>query len=226
MWSTTIILCGLIALTIRAYGQSKFGPAYQIQQTKSYILGAETTLFPPSLPSPQQDTLLIWAGSSSDTKERYQGVLASYESKRKMCKARVGQWCVYGRILKGIGPAIAITPRMAINGVNIRVSHNPTTGSTLQTLASDGRILASFETASGRPKTWRTAIECQDDCGGITVGAHSYKNTTIKLANPDPTFGMSITSNIGDSAPLATFDGGRTWTISSINVQISSFGYF
>jgi hypothetical protein len=80
MFYTLLLFCTLGPIAILA---SKFGPAYRITQTNAYIIEAETTLFPPNIPSPQQDALLIWAGLDSDTKDRFQGVLASYETKKK-----------------------------------------------------------------------------------------------------------------------------------------------
>jgi len=81
MWSIKVLL-GALAFANAASKPAMFGPAYQLRSTTSYILEAETTLIPPDLPVPQQNTLLLWAGTVTDTKDRFQSVLASYDSKR------------------------------------------------------------------------------------------------------------------------------------------------
>lgn len=62
--------------------QGRFGPEWMLGTSSSTILYAETTLFLPDTPSPQRDTLLIWVGMATDTKERYQGVAANYGNKK------------------------------------------------------------------------------------------------------------------------------------------------
>jgi hypothetical protein len=82
MWNVTLLIQSLTLALLARHVQGKFGPEWILGPTASTILYAETTLFLPDTPSPQNDVLLIWARLPTDQKERYQGVLASYGSKR------------------------------------------------------------------------------------------------------------------------------------------------
>jgi len=223
MLSITILLYLLTSTVIGVHG--RFGPTYKVGPSNTYIIEAETTLFLPSVPTPQQNSLLIWAGMDSDTKDRYQGVVASYAaSKRTFCNAAPGQWCAYGRIYTATGRAVALDPFEAQDGVKIHFSYNSQTGRVLQTLSTPRRVLASFETASGKPKTWATQLECQIDCGNIVINAHTYRNTTIRLATEDPSFGNTVSTGLAWTPnPLVSYDAGKSWSIPIINIQQVAF---
>jgi len=200
--------------------QCRFGPGFRMGPTSNVIVFAETTLYPPTMPAPQLNTLLVWAGLPTDQKERYQGVLASHgASKLPFCRGHEGQWCVYGRILAATGRAVALDQEEARNGITIRFQYNPTTGTVLQTLSSPSRLLATYEIASGKPKEFQTALEAQDQFAGI-VNAHTWKNTTIRLAEPDPNFGSTMSTSLAwTPEPLTTYDRGSTWTLPTVSIQ-------
>jgi hypothetical protein len=77
----------------------------------------------------------------------------------------------------------------------------------------------------GKPKSWRTGLECQENCGGITVSGHFFRNTTIKLATADQNFTNNILSIRGaTTSGIQSYDGGVTWVIPKIYIPEISFG--
>jgi hypothetical protein len=82
MWNMRFLSHSLVLALLVLLVQGRFGPEWTLGTTSSTILYAETTLFLPDTPSPQKDTLLIWAGMPTDRSERYQGVLASYGNRK------------------------------------------------------------------------------------------------------------------------------------------------
>ncbi|KAF2424218.1 hypothetical protein EJ08DRAFT_618026 [Tothia fuscella] len=222
MYLNIFFLANVFTLPLSQAASSKFGPKFDLTHTDTYIVEAQTTLFPPSLISPVQDSLLIWAGMPTDAKDRAQGVLASFDAKRTICRAARGEWCVFGRIYSGIGRSEPLSHAEAAGGITIRFTYNANTGKILQSLMTPRRLLATYEAAAGRPKAWLTAVECQENCVSATIGEHYYRNTTIKLAATDPSFGRSILSSLaGNNSPVVSYDGGKTWSISSLTVQKS-----
>jgi hypothetical protein len=63
----------------------RFGPAFSLGPTQSYIVYAETTLYPGKTPQPQLDRLALWAGMGTDAKPSnlIQAIIVSLGSERK-----------------------------------------------------------------------------------------------------------------------------------------------
>lgn len=67
-----------------------------------------------------------------------------------------------------------------------------------------------------------TGTECDDSCTG-TIAAQTYENTVITLLEADETFGDTIAASSGATySGLTSSQGGKVWTIASINVPAMS----
>jgi hypothetical protein len=50
-----------------------------------------------------------------------------------------------------------------------------------------------------------------------------FENTTIRLAEPDPSFANTLKIYGATATPLLTTDGGKTWTVAMINIGDGNF---
>lgn len=68
------------------------------------------------------------------------------------------------------------------------------------------------------PRNCRTGTECDDSCTG-TIAEQTYSNTEITLLEADSTFGDTIATSGGATyTGLSSSNGGKVWTITSMNV--------
>lgn len=164
---------GLVA----AQDSVRFGPYFSLGATTSYIVEAETTIYPGKTPSPQQARLALWPGMGTDAGDLIQTiVLSSTDAEAVNCggKPRVaGEWCVFASALQDGTQVDGVTyPVTATQGATINYKYDATTGNTTQTVSVGGKAVSELSTKSGRAIGWGTAVECQDQCSGI-VNAHS-----------------------------------------------------
>lgn len=88
---------------------------------------------------------------------------------------------------------------------------NANTGASVSTYSLD---VGAGATMTG----YGTGTECDGGCSG-TIAAQTYTNTVITLLEADTTFGDTIASSQGATySGLTSSDGGKVWTIASINV--------
>lgn len=73
--SKTLLLA--LAGNVAAQSTISFGPYYSLGATTSYIVEAETTLYPGKTPDPQQDRLVLWPGMGSDGGSLVQSIVSS-----------------------------------------------------------------------------------------------------------------------------------------------------
>ena len=74
------LLGALAALAATATAQSeniRFGSAYSLGATNSYIVEAETTIYPGKAHSPAQDRLALWPGMGTDSGDLIQAIVLS-----------------------------------------------------------------------------------------------------------------------------------------------------
>ncbi|KAJ9621851.1 hypothetical protein H2203_006731 [Taxawa tesnikishii (nom. ined.)] len=212
---------GLVA----AQDSVRFGPYFSLGATTSYIVEAETTIYPGKTPSPQQARLALWPGMGTDAGDLIQTiVLSSTDAEAVNCggKPRVaGEWCVFASALQDGTQVDGVTyPVTATQGATINYKYDATTGNTTQTVSVGGKAVSELSTKSGRAIGWGTAVECQDQCSGI-VNAHTYENTTIVLAAVDTKFASTLAKNEA-TGTLVTTDN-KTFKVSKISIQQSDF---
>lgn len=111
-----------------------------------------------------------------------------------------------------------------------------------QTLSVNGQVVSTLSTSDGYAQGWGSAVECAaTDCG--TVGAHckltrqlavqnhgltctvplAWIDTKIILDSPDPNYKNTNYKGQGVTGEMSTSDGGKTWTVSTINIPQFTF---
>lgn len=129
------------------------------------------------------------------------------------------------------------------NGANISADKfDDSTGNYTQTVLVNNKTVSTLSTSDGKAQGWGSAVECaEDNCG--TVSAHctfrreklgflnhsnisftAWINTKIILDVADPKYIDTMAKGDGVTGNMKTTDGGKTWTVSTINIPQFSFG--
>ncbi|KAF4301801.1 hypothetical protein GTA08_BOTSDO09902 [Botryosphaeria dothidea] len=195
-----------LAGNVAAQYSVRFGPYYSLGATISYIVEAETTLYPGKTPDPQQDRMVLWPGMGTDNGQLVQSIVSSSTETATQCGGKSGEWCVFASTYTGetqlSGDAKPLT---ATQGVKINYKYDDASGNYTQTVSINGTVVSTLSTASGKAQGW------------------AYQNTIIKLAEADSVFKGTLTTNLATAGELTTSDGGKTWTVDKISIQQSSF---
>ncbi|GAT22943.1 similar to An03g01670 [Aspergillus luchuensis] len=199
-----------------AHGQSTvgFGPYFSLGPTQSWIREANTTLVLPEAPSPQKDRLALWPGMGTSGGDLIQALAVSFSDPNSTGQANY----VVGTQLGG-----KEVPASAGDKVTMHYKYNDSTGKYDQTVSINGEVVSTLSTSSGQAQGWGTAVECQDDACQSTAGAHKYLDTTIILNAEDNSFGDTLSINEASSSGLSTSDNGKTWTVSTININSHTY---
>ncbi|KAF7712532.1 Uncharacterized protein PECH_003071 [Penicillium ucsense] len=107
--------------------------------------------------------------------------------------------------------------------LTIHYKYNDRTGNYDQTVAINGVVVSTLSSNDGHAQGWGTAVECQEKACKSNVPAHRYLATTIILNSADPAFGKTLAINEATSSRLTTKDGGKTWTVSTIDIGSHTF---
>ncbi|RAL03278.1 uncharacterized protein BO80DRAFT_402271 [Aspergillus ibericus CBS 121593] len=208
-----------------AHGQSTvgFGPYFSLGPTQSWIREANTTLVLPEAPSPQKDRLALWPGMGTSGGDLIQALAVSFSDPNANCGASSGQWCTWASTLEGTQLGGTEVPASAGDKLTMHYKYNDSTGKYDQTVSINGKVVSTLSTSSGEAQGWGTAVECQDDACHSTVAAHQYLETTIILNAEDSTFGNTLAINEATSSGLTTSDNGKTWTVSTININSHTY---
>ncbi|KAK7180423.1 hypothetical protein PSPO01_13580 [Paraphaeosphaeria sporulosa] len=197
--------------------------------TNSWIRQATTTLVLPALNSPHNGNLGLWPGmgtkfNSGADGHLVQGLAISTVGVGSPCNFAASdiKWCVVASTYDE-GNQHDGTPYRANPGdrVTYDYKYNDATANFDQTVSVNDVKVSTLSTKSGYGAGWGTAMECQQaNCG--TVPEHHYVNTTLIMNTADPNYKNTIGLN-GASGNLVTTDGGKTWTVADIKINLYTF---
>ncbi|KAH0334464.1 hypothetical protein KCU81_g9443, partial [Aureobasidium melanogenum] len=179
----------------------RFGNAFSLgATTNTYIVEAETTLYPGKTQSGDTPRLALWPGMGTDEGQLIQAiVLASTDAQGTECggKSHVdGEWCAFAN------------------------KYDEASGNTTQTVSVEGKIVSTLSTRSGKAIGFGTAEEAQNEFKGV-VYEHSYVNTTVVLAAADAHFASTL-GKTGATGNLVTKDN-KTFKVDKITIAEYSF---
>jgi hypothetical protein len=126
MITNTLLLFTLATLLPTILAQNvRFGNAFSLGATTSYILSAETTLYPGRTQPGDTPRLALWPGMGTDQGQLIQAiVLGSSDAQGQNCGGKPhvqGQWCVFASALQsGTQLQGATFPINANQGVKIQ----------------------------------------------------------------------------------------------------------
>ncbi|KAJ5280458.1 hypothetical protein N7478_005830 [Penicillium angulare] len=219
--SASLALAGVLNAPSRIVKRDSWGGSVSLGPSKSTIVNAVTTLIPGTAPSTQNGELFLWPGMSNGTGDLIQTTLESWPD-NSWCGATTGQWCVRASVFGAFGQLDGdASPVSGSDKVRIEynLENDDTTWAQTVTNAATGAVLSSYSIDAGPYMTgYGTGTECDDSCTG-TIAAQQYLNTVITLASADTTFGDTIATASGATyTGLSSSQGGKVWTISTINV--------
>ncbi|KAI4761849.1 hypothetical protein E4T52_12748 [Aureobasidium sp. EXF-3400] len=227
MVNRSILLSALAATVTGVVAQEnvRFGNAFSLGATTSYIIEAETTLYPGKTQSGDTPRLALWPGMGTDQGQLIQAiVLGSTDAQGQNCGGKPhvnGQWCVFASALQDgtqlQGNTFAINSNQ---GVKIHYKYDQASGITAQTVSVDNKVVSTLSTKSGKAIGFGTAEEAQDNFKGV-VYEHSYVNTTVVLAAADAHFASTLVKN-GATGNLVTKDN-KTFKVDKIVIAQHSF---
>ncbi|KAJ5397403.1 hypothetical protein N7509_005516 [Penicillium cosmopolitanum] len=211
------------ALAVLAFGsvEAAMGPAFSTGPVSdnSWIREATSTLVLPQAPSNNQGDASLWVGMGTSNGDLIQAIADNWQS---------DAWSVYAYTLTSTsantqmpvqGPAKDAT---AGQRVTMHYKYDDASGNYTQTAQINNRTVSTLSTSSGHAQGWGSSVECaEENCG--TVGAHSWINTKIILDTADPDYINTMGKGEGVTGDMKTSDGGKTWTVSRIDIPEYSF---
>ncbi|KAG0157798.1 hypothetical protein PDIDSM_2453 [Penicillium digitatum] len=192
---------------VSALDKIGFGPHFSLGPTSSWIHGPSCSV----------------ARYGTSGGDLIQALAVSFSDPAANCGATAGQWCTWASTLQGTQLGGKQVPANAGDEITMHYKYNDETGNFDQTVYINGEVVSTLSTNSGQAQGWGTAVECQDDACDSTTAAHEYLDTTIILDAADPSFGDTLAIEEVISSGLKTADEGKTWTVSSIEVQAHTY---
>ncbi|OOF90066.1 hypothetical protein ASPCADRAFT_135468 [Aspergillus carbonarius ITEM 5010] len=215
----------LAALALGATSvNAAMGPAFSTGpvSSNSFIREATSTLVLPNGPSGGSSDAItsLWVGMGTSNGDLIQSIADNWQQ---------SDWTMYAYTLL----STSATTQEPIYGdgqadgtkgdkVTMHYKFEDSTGNYTQTLLINGKSVSTLSTSDGQAQGWGSAVECaEDNCG--TVGAHSWIDTKIILDVADPDYINTLAKGNGVTGDMSTSDGGKTWTVTTINIPEFSF---
>ncbi|EHA22264.1 hypothetical protein AAWM_07445 [Aspergillus awamori] len=223
MYTRNQILAALAALGATGVNAA-MGPAFSTGPVSdnSFIREATSTLVLPNGPSGGSSDAItsLWVGMGTSNGDLIQSIADNWQQ---------SDWTMYAYTLK----ETSATSQEPIYGdgqadgtkgdkVTMHYKFDDSTGNYTQTVLINGKTVSTLSTSDGKAQGWGSAVECaEDNCG--TVGAHSWTDTKIILDVADPDYINTLAKGSGVTGDMSTSDGGKTWTVTTINIPEFSF---
>lgn len=233
----------LLAATATAKSTAKrdvtvnWGPIVGFYETSSEIISTISTIYPGKMPSDQKGYMFAWIGIGNTTGDLVQSIVGSYPAGLSECEGDASSstaWCISSEVYgasTGVQSVGQLTTADADYENGIVFNYTLIDKATYlweQTMtdAVTGKLLSTFQKATGPATLWNTAVELQPYNGASPTGLvepQYYVNTTIVLAEEDASYGSSMYVEYGgEHTDATTSDGGKTVCFSlllSLSVQ-------
>ncbi|KAI9705703.1 MAG: hypothetical protein M1820_005113 [Bogoriella megaspora] len=217
------------AFTVVAFTSVKaaFGPAFSTGPvaSNSFIREATSTLILPKAPSGSSGDTALWVGMGTSNGDLIQSIADNYAQ---------SNWNIFAYTLKETSPTSQVpiqAPGSTANAADQVTMHcersdyhiySDSTGNYTQYVLVNGKQVSTLSTSDGHAQGWGSAVECaQTNCG--TVPAHSWTNTKLILDVADPNYIKTLGKSSGVTGDMSTSDGGKTWTVTTINIPQFTF---
>ncbi|KAK1635760.1 hypothetical protein BDP81DRAFT_450612 [Colletotrichum phormii] len=226
MPSTTQMLSAL-AVTAVAGVQAAMGPAFSTGPvaSDSFIREATSTLVLPAAPSNNKGDASLWVGMGTSNGDLIQSIADS----SNYDKTGTGKWSIFAYTLLSTGANSQMpvqtegTDASEGDKITMHYKFDDASQNYTQTVSINDKVVATLSTKDGEAQGWGSAVECAaEDCG--TVGAHSWINTKIILDKADANYINTMGKGSGVTGDMSTSDGGKTWTVTTIDIPEFTFG--
>ncbi|GKT56021.1 hypothetical protein ColTof4_11569 [Colletotrichum tofieldiae] len=226
MPSTSQLLSAL-AVTAVAGVQAAMGPAFSTGPvaSDSFIREATSTLVLPAAPANNKGSASLWVGMGTSNGDLIQSISdnSNYDN------TGTDKWSIFAYTLLKTGDNSQMpvqtegTDASEGDRITMHYKFDDASQNYTQTLSINDKVVATLSTKDGEAQGWGSAVECAaEDCG--TVGAHSWINTKIILDKEDPNYINTLGKGQGVTGDMSTSDGGKTWTVTTIEIPEHTFG--
>ncbi|KAI3528213.1 hypothetical protein CSPX01_16392 [Colletotrichum filicis] len=226
MPSTTQMLSAL-AVTAVAGVQAAMGPAFSTGPvaSDSFIREATSTLVLPAAPSNNKGSASLWVGMGTSNGDLIQSIAdnSNYDN------TGTDKWSIFAYTLLSTGANSQMpvqtegTDASEGDKITMHYKFDDASQNYTQTVSINDKVVATLSTKDGEAQGWGSAVECAaEDCG--TVGAHSWINTKIILDKADANYINTMGKGNGVTDDMSTSDGGKTWTVTTIDIPEFTFG--
>ncbi|KAJ6094496.1 hypothetical protein N7467_002009 [Penicillium canescens] len=212
----------VLAVTAIISVNAAMGPAFSTGPVSdnSFIRESTATLVLPKVPSGSSGDASLWVGMGTSNGDLIQSIADNWES---------SDWSIFAYTLL----STSATTQMPVQGdsstatagdkVTMHYKFDDSTGNYTQTVLVNDKTVSTLSTSDGKALGWGSAVECAaDNCG--TMPAHSWINAKIILDVADPDYINTMSKGAGVSGSMLTIDGGKTWTIGTIEIPEYTFG--
>ncbi|KAK6206963.1 hypothetical protein QIS74_13451 [Colletotrichum tabaci] len=226
MPSTTQLLSALV-VTAAAGVQAAMGPAFSTGPvaSDSFIREATSTLVLPAAPASNKGSASLWVGMGTSNGDLIQSIAdnSNYDN------TGTDKWSIFAYTLLKTGDNSQMpvqtegTDASEGDKITMHYKFDDASQNYTQTVSINDKVVSTLSTKDGEAQGWGSAVECAaEDCG--TVGAHSWINTKIILDKEDPNYISTLGKGQGVTGDMSTSDGGKTWTVSTIEIPEYTFG--
>ncbi|GKT82306.1 hypothetical protein Ct61P_00156 [Colletotrichum tofieldiae] len=226
MPSTSQLLSAL-AVTAVAGVQAAMGPAFSTGPvaSDSFIREATSTLVLPAAPANNKGSASLWVGMGTSNGDLIQSISdnSNYDN------TGTDKWSIFAYTLLKTGDNSQMpvqtegTDASEGDRITMHYKFDDASQNYTQTVSINDKVVATLSTKNGEAQGWGSAVECAtEDCG--TVGAHSWINTKIILDKEDPNYINTLGKGQGVTGDMSTSDGGKTWTVTTIEIPEHTFG--
>ncbi|EKG13824.1 hypothetical protein MPH_09006 [Macrophomina phaseolina MS6] len=198
------------------------GPAFSTGPVSSgsWIREATSTLVLPKAPSGSSGDASLWVGMGTSNGDLIQSIADNWNS---------DSWSIFGYTLLSTGANSQMpvqtdeTAAAAGDKITMHYKFDDASGNYTQIVSINGKAVAELSTSDGHAQGWGSAVECaEENCG--TMPAHSWEDTKIILDSADPNYINTMGKGEGVTGEMSTSDGGKTWTVTTINIPEFTFG--
>ncbi|TRX95491.1 hypothetical protein FHL15_003449 [Xylaria flabelliformis] len=211
----------LYILTAAAAVDAAFGPAFSTGPVadNTFIRESTSTLTLPRLPGNNAGDLSLWVGMGTSNGDLIQSIADTWQT---------GDWSIFAYTLLSTGPNSQMpvqseaTPASAGDRITMHYKYDDATQNYTQTVSINDKVVATLSTSDEHAQGWGSAVECaEENCG--TVPAHTWTDTKIIMDVADPNYINTLGKSQGVTGDMSTSDGGKTWTVSTINIPEFTF---
>ncbi|KAF2246317.1 hypothetical protein BU26DRAFT_432134 [Trematosphaeria pertusa] len=221
MPSSRQVVSALTLASLTSSGNAAFGPAFSTGPVGSgaWIRESTSTLVLPKAPSGSSGDTSLWVGMGTSNGDLIQSIADNWNS---------DSWSVFAYTLLSTSPTTQIpvqalgSTAVAGDKITMHYKFDDATENYTQYVLLNGKQVSTLSTSDGHAMGWGSAAECAEtNCG--TVPAHSWINTTIILNSADPNYKNTMGKGQGVTGDMSTSDGGKTWTVSTIQIPQFTF---
>ncbi|KAJ9148651.1 hypothetical protein NKR23_g5011 [Pleurostoma richardsiae] len=220
MPSSSQVLSALVAMAFTVV-DAAMGPAFSTGPvaSNSFIRESTSTLVLPKAPSGSSGDTSLWVGMGTSNGDLIQSIADNWDS---------SSWSIFAYTLLKTGDNSQMpvqgksSTAVAGDKVTMHYKFDDSTGNYTQTVQVNGKTVSTLSTSDGQAQGWGSAVECAEtNCG--TVYAHSWTDTKIIMDVADPNYINTMWKSAGVTGDMSTSDGGKTWTVSTINIPQFTF---